>query len=145
MSAPRLLNRFIALLSSFRHDKRANIAVIFAIALVLVMTAMGCAIDYTLAVRLKSKLQPAADAASVASISAQSAGYIAATAMASNGSVPAGVTDPNNVFAGNMTGVRALRSRDVSARRFRCGSADFCNKICQRGTDGLHDRPGVNL
>jgi Flp pilus assembly protein TadG len=89
----------------FRRDKSGNIAVIFAIALLPVLTAVGSAIDYSMATKMRAKLQSAADAASVASISQKSPGYTAAAAMTGNGSVAAGVTDANNVFDGNMSGI----------------------------------------
>ena len=89
----------------FRRDKSGNIAVIFAIALLPVLTAIGSAVDYSLATRMKAKLQSAADAASVASLSQKSPGFTAAAAMTGDGSVTAGVTDANNVFDGNMNGV----------------------------------------
>jgi Flp pilus assembly protein TadG len=91
----------MALLARFGRDKRGNIAVIFGIAVLPILTAVGCAIDYSTATRIKAKLQSAADAASIASISQNSAGYIAAAAMTSNGPVPAGVTEANKIFNGN--------------------------------------------
>ena len=36
-------------MSQFRRDVRGNIAVIFAIALVPIITTIGCAIDYSMA------------------------------------------------------------------------------------------------
>jgi hypothetical protein len=105
MSAPRFADRVTALLSRFRRDKTANVAIIFVIALLPIMEAIGCAVDYSLATRMKAKLQAAADAAAVAAISQKSPGYIAASVMSGNGSVPAGVTDANNVFNGNMNGI----------------------------------------
>ena len=105
MSAPRFAARLIALLPRFLRDKRANIAVIFAIALVPLLIAIGCAVDYSMATRMKAKLQSAADAASVASISSKSPGYLAATTMSSNGPIPTAVTDANNIFNGNMSGI----------------------------------------
>jgi len=87
----------------FRRDQRGNIAVIFAVACVPLISAIGCAVDYSLATRMKAKLQAAADAASVAAISKRSPGFIAAAAMTGNGSVTAGVTDANNVFDGDMS------------------------------------------
>ena len=122
MSAPRFADRFFALLSRFQQDRRANIAVIFAIALLPILTAAGAAVDYSLAVRMKAKLQSAADAASVASISAKSAGYIAATTMVSNGSVAAGVTDANNIFNGNMNGVLGYTNLSVTSTVTKTGS-----------------------
>jgi Flp pilus assembly protein TadG len=93
------------LIGRFRKDRRGNIAVIFAIALLPILTAMGCAVDYSLATRIKAKLQAAADAAGVASIAQKSPGFIAAAAMTGDGSITAGVTDANKVFDGNMFGI----------------------------------------
>jgi Flp pilus assembly protein TadG len=42
------------------------------------MSAVGCAVDYSMASRIKAKLQSAADAASIAAIAQKSPGYIAA-------------------------------------------------------------------
>ena len=93
--------RITDLIARFRRDTRANIAVIFAIASVPIITAVGCATDYSMAARMKSKLQSTADTASLASISVNSAGWTAASQMVSNGSVTAGVTEANAVFDGN--------------------------------------------
>jgi Flp pilus assembly protein TadG len=122
MSAPRLSDRFNALLSRFRRDKSANIVLTFAIALIPILTAIGCASDYSLANRMKSKLQAAADAASVASISQSSPGFAAAETMTSNGSVAAGVTDANNVFTGNMNGVTGYTNLVVTPTVTKTGS-----------------------
>ena len=89
MSGPRISSRIAALISRFRHDNRANIVTIFAFTLVPILTAIGCATDYSLAVRMKSKMQSAADGASVSSIATNSAGWKAAILMTSNGPVPA--------------------------------------------------------
>jgi Flp pilus assembly protein TadG len=102
MPKTRTPNRSIALLSRFRRDKRANVAVIFAFALLPILAAIGCATDYTEATRIKAKMQAAADAAAVASVSKNSAAYLAAVNMTSNGSVAAGVTDADNIFNGNI-------------------------------------------
>jgi Flp pilus assembly protein TadG len=91
----------MALLARFGRDKRANIAVIFGIAVIPIITGVGVAIDYSTATRMKAKLQSAADAASVASISQNSAGYKAAAAMTSNGPVAAGAAEASNIFNGN--------------------------------------------
>ena len=93
------------LLSRFRRDQSANIAMIFALTLVPLISAIGCAVDYSLAARMKAKLQSAADGAAVAAISQKSPGFIAASAMSGDGSVTAGVTDANKVFDGNMNQV----------------------------------------
>ena len=101
----RTVNR---LMRRFRNDQRGNLAVIFAIACVPLISAIGCAIDYTEAVRIKSKLQSAADAAAVAAISQQSSGWLAASLMTTNGEVTAGENDARNVFNGNITNFLSL-------------------------------------
>src|SRR6185369_13213874 len=78
---------------SFGTDRRGNIAVIFALALLPVMSAVGCTVDYSRAVQLRSKLQAAADAASVGSIAKTSPAFVAAGKMTSDGAIAAGVTD----------------------------------------------------
>jgi Flp pilus assembly protein TadG len=101
MSEPRFLSRLASPLRRFRRDSRGNIAVIFALAILPILAAIGCAIDYSLATRMKAKLQSAADAASVASISRNSVGYIAATQMTGDGRVTAAENDANAIFDGN--------------------------------------------
>ncbi len=99
------MHAFFREIGRFRRDKSGNMAVLFAIALLPVLAAIGSAIDYSLATKMRAKLQSAADAASVASISQKSPGFIAAAAMSGDGSVAAAVTDANNVFDGNMSGI----------------------------------------
>ena len=95
----------LRLMSRFRRDQRGNIAVIFTLALLPILSSIGCVVDYSRATQLKSKLQAAIDAASVGSIAKQSPAFIAAGSMTGNGPIPAGVTDATNIFNGNMSGV----------------------------------------
>jgi Flp pilus assembly protein TadG len=99
------MHRFISAAGRFRRDRAANVAVTFTLALLPILSAIGCAIDYSMATRMRAKLQSAADAASVASVSQKSAGYTAAAAMSGNGPVTAGVTEANEIFDGNMSPV----------------------------------------
>jgi Flp pilus assembly protein TadG len=101
-------SRLIALLSRFRRDNKANIAVIFALSVLPIATAIGCATDYTNATRIKAKMQAAADAAAVASVSINSASYLQATTMTSNGSVSAGQTELDSIFKGNVANFSTL-------------------------------------
>jgi Flp pilus assembly protein TadG len=98
----------------FRLDQRGNIAVIFALTCVPLISALGCAVDYTRATRIESKLQAAADAASVGSIAKQSPAFIAAGSMSSDGPIPAGVTDATNIFQGNMSGVEGFTLKSMT-------------------------------
>jgi Flp pilus assembly protein TadG len=110
------------LIGRFRTDRHGNIAVVFAIALLPILTAVGCAVDYSLATRMKAKLQAAADAASVASISQKSPGYVAAAAMTGDGSVSAAVTDANNVFNGNMSAIAGYTDLSVTSTVTKTGT-----------------------
>ncbi|MDB5656807.1 MAG: pilus assembly protein [Tardiphaga sp.] len=98
-----MLTRSFRAKRSFRHAQSGNVAAIFAIALVPVIAAMGCAVDYSRAVQIRSKLQSAIDSASVGAVSRTSPGFIAAGAMTKDGPIPAGVTDATNIFNGNMS------------------------------------------
>ena len=61
----RVLPKSAKLVSRFRRDRSGNIAVIFALSLLPVLSGIGCAVDYSRATQLRSKLQSAVDAASV--------------------------------------------------------------------------------
>jgi Flp pilus assembly protein TadG len=99
------MRNLVSLIDRFRRDQRGNIAVIFVIACVPLISAVGCAVDYTRATQMQSKLQAAIDAASVGSIAKLSPAFIAAGSMTVDGPIPAGVTDATNIFNGNMSGV----------------------------------------
>jgi Flp pilus assembly protein TadG len=100
----RFSDQLSKLARRFGANSKGNVAVLFAIACIPMLVAIGCAVDYSLAVRMKSKMQSAADAASVGAISQSSPGYTAAEAMTGNGSVGAGVSDANNIFMSNLCG-----------------------------------------
>ena len=99
------MRAFTSLLNRFRSDTSGNIAVLFAIASLPIISAVGCAVDYSRATQLRSKLQAAVDAASVGSVAKSAPGFIAAGSMTSDGPIPAGVTDATNIFNANMNGV----------------------------------------
>jgi Flp pilus assembly protein TadG len=114
--------RITALISRFRRDTKANIAVIFAIATIPILTAVGCATDYSMAARMKTKLQSAADTASLASVSVNSAGWTAATQMTSNGAVAAGVAEANNMFNGNAATFSGYQNLSVNSTVTKTGA-----------------------
>ena len=94
------------LIRRFSRDRNANVALLFGITAVPLLMAVGAGIDYSLATRMKAKLQSAADAAAVASISHNSPGYIQAAAMTSDGAVPNGVSDADNIFKGVVNNLK---------------------------------------
>jgi Putative Flp pilus-assembly TadE/G-like len=88
----------------FRRNQRGNVVVIFALTLMPVLTALGCAIDYGRANQVRTRLQAAVDAASVGSVSKQSPGFVFAGSMTTDGPIPVGVTDADSIFRGNTSG-----------------------------------------
>jgi Flp pilus assembly protein TadG len=107
----------------FGADRRGNIAMIFALAIVPVVTMVGVAVDYTHANQLKSKLQSAADAASVGSIARNSAAFKAAGSMTSDGAVPGGAADATNIFNGTLSGLTGVTINSVTPTVTKTGTA----------------------
>src|SRR5215475_9930871 len=108
MPESRMPSRLTALLSRFRRDSKANVAITFTRAALPIIGAIGCATDYTNATRIKAKMQAAADAAAVAAVSINSASYLQATTMTSNGSVSAGQNELDAIFKGNVNNFTTL-------------------------------------
>lgn len=112
----------LSLLRLFCRDRSGNIAVLFTLAALPALSAVGCAIDYSRATQIRAKLQAASDAASVGSLAKTSPGFIAAGAMTGDGSVPAGVTDATTLFNGNMNGVTGYTLNNVTPTMVKSGS-----------------------
>jgi Flp pilus assembly protein TadG len=106
----------------FARDRRGNIAVIFAFCCVPLITVVGCAVDYARATQIRSKLQAAADAASVGSVAKASPAFVAAGSMTSDGAIPAGVTDARNIFNANMTNQTGYTLGSVTPTVVKSGS-----------------------
>jgi Flp pilus assembly protein TadG len=103
-----------ALIADFRKNTRANIAIIMAAAAVPVISAVGCVVDYTLAMTVRTKLQSGADSATLAAVSVNSPLVKAAQAMgASNGPVTNGSTYLQDFFNANASTV--LNSQTTTA------------------------------
>jgi Flp pilus assembly protein TadG len=97
----------IALLDAMADLRRAqagNVVITFGIALIPLVGSVGTAIDYSNALRVRTWLQAAADAASIGSIAYSSTGYAAATTMTKDGAISAGATDGKNIFNGEISG-----------------------------------------
>ena len=94
--------RLRTLISNFRLNSRGNVAVITALAAVPMIGALGCAIDYSNAAMIRAKLQAAADAAALATVSFNSPVVATAANMSSDGTVPGGATYATNFFTANL-------------------------------------------
>jgi len=90
--------RLRALVCDFRTNRFGNVAVITALAVLPMVAAMGCAVDYSMATMVKTKLQAAADAASLATVSINSSVVTTAKNMSGNGTVTGGSTFATNYF-----------------------------------------------
>ncbi|WP_342725160.1 pilus assembly protein TadG-related protein [Bradyrhizobium sp. B097] len=96
------MHTLLRTVSRFRRDRSGNIAMMFGLALLPLLVAVGCAVDYSRANQIRSKLISAADAASVGSVAKASPGFVAAGAMTSDGEISAGEADARKIFNGNI-------------------------------------------
>lgn len=91
-------------LSAFGRDRRGNVALLFACALVVLCGGMGFAIDYTNAARHRSKLQAAADEAALVASRAAST-YISDNGWSTSNAgkaATAGIAAARAAFGANM-------------------------------------------
>jgi Flp pilus assembly protein TadG len=109
-------------LSRFGNDRRGNIAVIFGIACIPLIAAVGCAVDYSRATQLRAKLQAAADAASVGSVAKNSPAILAAGSMTSDGPISAGATDATNIFNGNVANLTGYTLNSMTPTVVKSGT-----------------------
>jgi Flp pilus assembly protein TadG len=84
-------------------NKRGNVAIICALTALPLISAVGCAIDYSIASLIKTKLQAAADAATLATVSVNSPAMATAKLMTGSGTVTGGSTDATNYFGANLS------------------------------------------
>ena len=91
------------LVADFRTDRRANVAVMTAIAVIPIFAAIGCVVDYTMATTVKTRLQAAADATSLAVISVNSSVVATAKKMTGSGEVSGDSTFINNFFTSDLS------------------------------------------
>ncbi len=114
-AAIRTIRRFIS-------DRHGNIAVIFALACIPLVTAVGCAVDYSRATAVRAKLQASADAASVGSIAKNSPAFKAAGTMNGDGTIAVGVTDATNIFDANRANLTGYTLTGVTPTVVKTGS-----------------------
>jgi Flp pilus assembly protein TadG len=100
---PIIAMRLQRLISRFLANGRGNVAVISALSAIPIITAVGCVVDYSTAAMIKTKLQAAADAATLATVSANSPVIATAKAMTGNGSITGGQTYTQNFFDSNLS------------------------------------------
>ena len=112
----------IALGRHLLQDRRGAVAPMFAICLVPLIAAIGSAVDYTMAAKIRSQLLAAADAASIGSVAKSSAALAAAAIMSGDGPIPAGATDATKIFNAQVTTQAGYALSDVTATVTKSGS-----------------------
>ena len=105
---PAILKRMRGGISEFRSNKRANTAIMFALSAIPVIAAIGCVVDYSYASMIKTKLQAAADAAAVATVSNNSPIAATAKSMSGNGAVSGGQSYIQNFFGSDTTALSGV-------------------------------------
>ena len=100
-----------ALIANFRLNRRGNVAVISALCALPMVSAVGCVIDYSMASMTKTKLQAAADAATLATVSINSPVIATAKSMSGNGTVTNGSTYAQNFFTADTTSFHGRHHR----------------------------------
>ena len=94
--------RLRTLIADFRSNRRGNVAIITGLAALPMMYALGCAVDYSNASMIRTKLQAAADSATLATVSFNSPVVTTTKGMAGNGSVPGGSAYGTSIFTANL-------------------------------------------
>ncbi|MGF6311948.1 Flp pilus assembly protein TadG [Bradyrhizobium sp. i1.8.4] len=117
------MRTLIRTINRFRSDRSGNIAMTFGLALLPLVVAVGCAVDYSRANQIRSKLISAADAASVGSVAKGSPGFIAAGAMTSDGEISVGEADATKIFNGNIFNQNGFTLTSVTPTMTKSGGA----------------------
>jgi Flp pilus assembly protein TadG len=107
----------------FRRDQRGNIMMMFGLSALPVLTAVGCAVDYTRVDQMRSRLQQAIDIASVGAVAKSAPAFIAAGSMTGDGAIPAGATDARKIFDANMTGQTGYTLNNVTTAVTKTGNS----------------------
>jgi hypothetical protein len=115
------------LLKKLLHCKAGNFTQMFAFLTIPLFGAVGLAVDFSQASRIRSQLHGAADAAAVGSIATSSPAFKQAASMEADGVIPAGGKDAAKLFNGYLdgylTGEQGLLISDVKAEVQKSGSA----------------------
>ncbi len=88
----------------FRRDRRGNVAMMYALALPIIMFGVGLAIDYTRAMQVQTQMDAAADAAVLAALTPSMMQQSNATAK----------TAAQNMFNGQIAPIGSLAAGDTS-------------------------------
>ena len=125
--------RLRTLISNFRSNSSGNVAMITALVAVPMIGAVGCAIDYSNAVMIRTKLQAAADAAALATVSFNSPVVATAANMTGDGTVSGGLNLRSQFF--RRKSACKLFLRDADGHRYKDRYDNNRNRIlCDSGS-----------
>jgi Flp pilus assembly protein TadG len=102
-------------LGRFWCDRSGATAMIFVLALPVLMACVGGAIDYSGRLTAQNQLQDAVDAASVGAVATNSAAFIAGQNMTSDGPIPVGVTNATTIFNSNVANLKGVTNTQLNA------------------------------
>jgi len=110
------------------QEKAGNFGLLFAVSTIPIVAAVGCGIDYSYALTVRTQLQNAADNAAVAALAEQSVGVIAALKAGTIGEVTVADDDAKALFRANMDPhvARYLKDYQVSVQRT---ASQFTSKV----------------
>jgi len=104
-----------SLLSRLARSKSGNFSQLAALMAVPLIGALGLAVDYSEASRIRSQLYGAADAAAVGSIAESSPAFKQAVLMEEDGRVAVGEEDAVNLFNAYVVGEKGLEVTEIKA------------------------------
>jgi Flp pilus assembly protein TadG len=119
-------------------DRKANVAVLFALAMVPTIFLLGMALDYTHAQHMKVDLDAATDAAAVAavtSVNMQQSPQVAQTAAQNVFKITANTLVNNNNLAGQPTLTVAINCSNPNA------TTGYCTYPACPGTNAVYSDP----
>ena len=95
-------------ITPFCADRRGNTAIIFGLAALPLISAVGCVVDYSMASMIETKLQAAADATTLAAVSVNSPIITTAKSMAGNGTISGSATYMQNFFGTETSAISGV-------------------------------------
>ena len=115
--------RMRTLIRDFRSSTRGNTAVLCAVLALPMVSAVGCVVDYSMSTMVRTKLQAAADAATLATVSSNSPITTTAKNMTGSGAVAGGSTYALNFLNADLTDVGGYTNLSTTASVTKTGNS----------------------
>src|SRR5262249_55588787 len=105
------------------RDRRGGVAPMFALLLIPLLGAIGAAVDYSMAAKIRTQLLAAADAASVCSVAKPSTALATAATMSGNGNISGGAADAKKIFNAQLGTPNGYTLNTLTASVKKSGSS----------------------